>query len=175
MVGPATFATGGAASNTGLAMARLGIDVRLMGKVGDDFIGEMIRQIVASHGRQLAADMIVDPAIHSSYTIVISPPGIDRVFLHYPGANDTFIADDVRYDVVGSANLFHFGYPPLMARMYEDDGIELAEMYRRARETGVTTSLDTAVPDPASPAGRANWPVILRRALPYRRRVPPQL
>jgi len=54
-----------------------------------------------------------------------------------------------------------------MARMYGDDGIELSEMLRRARATGVTTSLDTAAPDPAAPAGRADWPLILRRALPH--------
>jgi sugar/nucleoside kinase (ribokinase family) len=167
ITGPALFQTGGAASNTGLAMHRLGVDVRIMGKVGDDFIGEMIRQILVRNGRGPAAGMIIDESVHSSYTVVISPPDIDRTFLHYPGANDTFSADDVRYNVVDSASLFHFGYPPLMARMYADDGAELAEMYRRAKATGVTTSLDMAAPDPNSPAGRANWPAILHGTLPF--------
>jgi len=167
VVGPAVFATGGAVSNTGLALAQLGIDVRLMGKVGADFIGEMIRQIVDTRSPGSSAGMIVDPAAHSSYTVVISPPGIDRYFLHDPGANDTFTADDVHYSAVGDASLFHFGYPPLMARMFLDDGIELSELLRRAKATGVTTSLDTAAPDPAAPAGRADWPLILRRALPH--------
>ncbi len=166
-VGPALFGTGGAASNTGLAMHRLGIDVRIMGKVGDDFIGELIRQILVRSGRGPAAGMIIDQAVHSSYTVVISPPGIDRSFLHYPGANDTFSAEDVRYNVVGAASLFHFGYPPLMARMYANDGAELEEMYRRAKAAGATTSLDMAAPDPNSPAGRANWPRILQRTLPH--------
>ena len=35
-----------------------------------------------------------------------------------------------------------------MARMYADDGAELEEMYRRAKATGVTTSLDMARPRP---------------------------
>lgn len=168
VVGPALFGTGGAASNTGLAMHRLGIDVRIMGKVGDDFIGEMIRQILVQNGRGPAAGMIIDQGVHSSYTVIISPPDIDRSFLHYPGANDTFGANDVRYNVVSGVSLFHFGYPPLMARMYAEDGAELEEMYRGAKATGVTTSLDTAAPDPNSPAGRgANWPAILRRTLPF--------
>lgn len=166
-VGPALFGTGGAASNTGLAMHRLGIDVRIMGKVGDDFIGELIRQILVRNGRGPAAGMIIDQSVNSSYTVVVSPPGIDRSFLHYPGANDTFSAEDVRYNVVGASSLFHFGYPPLMARMYADDGAELEEMYRRAKATGATTSLDMAAPDPTSAAGRADWPRILRRTLPY--------
>jgi sugar/nucleoside kinase (ribokinase family) len=148
-------------------MHRLGIDVRIMGKVGDDFLGEMIRQILVRNGRGPAAGMIIDQSVYSSYSVVISPPGIDRSFLHYPGANDTFSYEDVRYNVVGASSLFHFGYPPLMARMYADDGAELEEMYRRAKATGATTSLDMAAADPSSPAGRADWPLILRRTLPH--------
>ena len=63
VVGPALFGTGGAASNTGLAMHRLGVDVRIMGKVGDDFIGEMIRQILVPNGRGPAAGMIIDQSV----------------------------------------------------------------------------------------------------------------
>ncbi len=35
-----------------------------------------------------------------------------------------------------------------------------------ARPGGCTTSLDLSLPDPASPAGRADWPAILRLTLP---------
>jgi sugar/nucleoside kinase (ribokinase family) len=166
-VGPALFSTGGAASNTGLALHRLGIATSLMGKVGDDPFGHMIRDIVARASLELASGMIIDQGSESSYTLIVSPPGIDRIFLHYPGANDTFRASDVRYGAVASVSLFHFGYPPLMARFYSDDGTELATLYRRAKETGVTTSLDMALPNRASPAGRADWRTILTKTLPY--------
>jgi sugar/nucleoside kinase (ribokinase family) len=105
--------------------------------------------------------------VSSSYTLVINPPGVDRIFVHCPGANDSFSADDVRYALLEQARLFHFGYPPLMKQMYIDDGAQLADLCRRAKATGVTTSLDMALPDPTSPAGRANWPAILRNALPH--------
>jgi len=45
-----------------------------------------------------------------------------------------------RYELLRNARLFHFGYPPLMRLMFENHGAQLAELYRRARETGVTTS-----------------------------------
>jgi len=166
-VGPAAFATGGVVSNTGLALHRLGIRTRLTGKVGNDLLGQAVRQIVESHGPHLAGGMVVDETADTSYTVIINPPGVDRVFLHCPGANDTFGADDVRFDLVAGARLFHFGYPPLMRRMFEDDGAELVEVFRRAKETGVTTSLDMALPDPTSAAGRADWVAILRRVCPY--------
>jgi sugar/nucleoside kinase (ribokinase family) len=166
-IGPATVATGGAVSNTGLALHRLGTATHLMGKVGDDAIGGVIVDIVRRHGPHLAEGMIVAAGEASSYTVVISPPGIDRTFLHCPGANDTFTDTDVPYDRLGSARLFHFGYPTLMHRMYADGGDALTRMLRRVREQGVAVSLDMSYPDPLSPAGRADWPSILRKALPH--------
>lgn len=167
VVGAVTYCTGGPVSNTGLALARLGIHTQLMGKVGEDLFGRAIRDYLRAYGAELAEAMVVDPAAHTSYTIVISPPGVDRIFLHHPGANDTFGAEDIRYELLADSRLFHFGYPPLMRRMYEDGGLQLVEVFRRAREMGVSTSLDMALPDPSSPAGRVDWGAILRAVLPY--------
>lgn len=166
-VGTAAFSTGGAVSNVGQALHKLGIRARLMGKVGDDLFGQAILRLITAREPALAEGMVVEPAASTSYTIVINPPGIDRFFLHSPGANDTFAAGDVRYDRIAAARLFHFGYPPLMRRMYLDGGAELAAIFRCARATGATTSLDMAYPDPASDAGRAPWPTILAAVLPY--------
>ncbi len=165
-IGPAAFSTGGPVSNTGLALFRLGVPTWLMGKVGADFMGQAVRQIVASYAPSLSEGMIVDAASSTSYTIILNPPGQDRVFLHCPGANDTFCADDIDHHKVAQADLFHFGYPPLMRRMYEQGGAELARIMRRARLAGALTSLDMAVPDPASPAGQADWAEILGATLP---------
>jgi sugar/nucleoside kinase (ribokinase family) len=166
-VGPLTTSTGGPVSNVGLALHRLGFPVRLMGKVGDDMVGHAIVDIVRRYGAALADGMIVTSESHSSYTVVISPPGVDRIFLHSPGANDSFGADDIDYAKLGGAGLFHFGYPPLMRRMFADGGGELSTLLRQVRARGLTTSLDMARPDPASDAGKADWRRILTEALPH--------
>lgn len=166
-VGPMPLATGGSVSNTGLNLKRLGVDTRLMGKVSDDLLGRAILEIVHRYGPELAETMIVVPGETSSYTVVIDPPHIDRIFLHCPGANHTFGASDVRYDLVAQARVFHLGYPPYLGRMYADGGSEMVEMFRRAKETGVTTSLDMAMPDPAGPSGAVDWQAMMRRAMPY--------
>jgi len=166
-IGPATVSTGGAVSNTGLALHRLGTPTHLMGKVGDDALGGMILDIIRRHGPHLAKGMIVAAGEASSYTVVINPPDIDRTFLHCPGANDTFTDADVPYDRLRGTRLFHFGYPTLMHGMYADGGDALARMLRRVRRQGVAVSLDMSYPDPLSPAGRADWPSILRQALPH--------
>lgn len=166
-VGSAMLSTGGAVSNTGLALHRLGFPVRLMGKVGDDPFGGLILQLLRDHGERMADGMIVAPGESSSYSVVISPPGIDRIFLHHTGTNDTFAASDVDPASLQGAKLFHFGYPPLMRGMYENSGAELERMLAAVKAQGLTVSLDLARPDPGSNAGKADWRAILSRVLPY--------
>jgi len=165
--GPVLFSTGGPVSNTGLALNRLGIPTRLIAKIGADPFGNIVRMLVDRFDPALSGGLVTDPDSVTSYSVIISPPGQDRIFLHCPGANDAFCAADVDLDLVAQAKLFHFGYPPIMRRMYQSGGEELAEVFRRVRSTGATTSLDMAYPDPTSESGRADWAVILRAALPY--------
>jgi sugar/nucleoside kinase (ribokinase family) len=164
--GPVLTATGGAVSNTGQALHKLGIDTRLMGKIGNDIFGRATLAAIKAQSEHLAEGMRLAQNEASSYTIILSPPRTDRIFLHCPGPNDTFGADDVNYELLRQVDLFHFGYPPLMKRLYQNDGAELIELFKRAKETGVTTSLDLAMPDPNAPSGQADWPAILAAVLP---------
>lgn len=156
--------TGGSVANTGLALKKLGNDVRLMGKIGDDAFGNMISQILAGYG---AGGLLIDKNSSTSYSVVVAVPGIDRIFLHNPGANDTFSNEDIPEEALDDAVLFHFGYPPLMKRMYQKEGEELLAIFRRMKDKGIATSLDLAAVDPASEAGSADWENVLKRTLPY--------
>jgi len=164
--GPVLFSTGGPVSNTGLALFRLGVPTRLIAKVGDDPFGGIVRSLVERFDPGLVQGLVTDAAVPTSYTVIINPPGVDRIFLHCPGANDHFRAQDVDLGLVAQAGLFHFGYPPIMRRMYLSGGTELAEVFRRAKAAGATTSLDVSFPDPASESGQVNWREILAAALP---------
>jgi len=155
-VGAAAISTGGAVSNTGWRWHRLGIDTRLIAKVGSDQLGQVVRQIVISNAPRLADGISSSTKTSTSYTVVINPPAVTVSFCITPGANDDFCADDVRDEDLRDACLFHFGYPPLMAGMFADNGSQLAEIFRRVKSLGLTTSLDMALPDPNSAAGHAN-------------------
>lgn len=157
--------TGGAVANTGLAMKILGNDVSLVGKIGEDAFGKIVLDVLGKY--QAEKDMIVSAQSSTSYSVVLAVPGIDRIFLHDPGANDTFGADELNWQMIAQAELFHFGYPPLMRKMYQDDGRELAAMLRKVKELGTAVSLDMAAVDPVSEAGKAGWKGILKAALPY--------
>ena len=154
---------GGCVTNTGLALRAMGADVSLMGKVGNDPFGDLVADIFARHG---AKGLIRSDQSATSYSVVLAFPGRDRSILHDPAANDTFCADDIPEAALEDAALFHFGYPPLMRRMYARDGEELVRLFQRVRSHGAATSLDLAAVDPASDAGRVDWAALLARVLP---------
>jgi sugar/nucleoside kinase (ribokinase family) len=166
-IGPAILSTGGPVSNTGLALHKLGITTRLIGKVGADPFGQSIRRIITDFDPGLGHGMVQDPGETSSYTVILSPPDADRMFLHCPGCNSTFGAGDIDFAMVSEARLFHFGYPPLLRRVIANDGEELVEILQRVKSVGVTTSLDLCMPDPQGYSGSVDWPRILTAALPY--------
>ena len=165
-VGPPVLATGGAVSNTGVTLHLLGVPTTLLGKIGTDAFGDIVCEVLRRYGPGLDQGMVRTPGEVTSYTAVINIPGVDRTFLHCPGANHHFGADDVTPASLAGAALFHLGYPPIMARTYADDGVELVEIYRKVKAAGLTSSLDMVVPDPNGPGGKANWLTIFERTLP---------
>jgi sugar/nucleoside kinase (ribokinase family) len=160
----AVLSTGGAVSNTGIALSKLGIDVFLNAKLSNDSFGSIIKDIIKEKAK---LSLKIDDNQSSSYTIVLSPPGVDRIVFHHPGTNDTFVSSDLDYDCASSCDLFHFGYPPLMRRFYLAGGDELVKAFKQMKQLGLTTSLDMALPDPSSESGQANWQMILKNVLPY--------
>jgi sugar/nucleoside kinase (ribokinase family) len=162
-----TLSAGGAVSNTGLALHRLGVPVRLIGKIGGDLFGQALQEILGDIAPRLVSDLAVDPSGSTSYTIVLNPPGFDRTFIHSQGVNDTFYASDLPRVTLQEADLFHFGYPSLMRSIYRDGGAELVMIMQRARRAGLTTALDFSLPDPTSPAGEVDWIELLANVLPF--------
>lgn len=163
-VGEAEMHAGGAIANTGLGMSFFGSDVTLMGKVGKDHFGTLVMDIIDQF--PVNKKIIVSDSCATSYTIVLAPPGIDRIFIHCPSANDTFGLSDIDFDEIKKADLFHFGYPTIMKQMYENPD-ELVLMYKKAKELGTKTSLDLAAINEAAEASRADWPGIFEKLLPY--------
>lgn len=157
--------SGGMVSNTGLALKKMGIEVCLAAKTGKDAFGKMLKEIYRQY--QAEDGIIQDGGSSTSYSVVLAIPGIDRIFLHDPGANDTFGFEDIPKAQLKETSLFHFGYPPIMRRMYQQDGKELENMMKEVKKMGIATSMDMAAVDENSPAGKADWEKILVKALPY--------
>jgi len=164
-IGPLLTATGGVVPNTGGALQKLGINTAFAGKVGNDVLGKAFLDLLKSRKTSTEYIKITDEDA-TSYTIVVNVPGVDRILMHCPGANDSFGFDDIPFEVVEKAKLFHFGYPPLMKNIFSDGGKELVKIFQTAKEKGSTTSLDMSRPDPDSVAGKIDWNSYLKNVLP---------
>ena len=160
------LALGGAVANTGLAMKKMGTQVRFMGKVGTDGFASVVHKRLLDAGGD-DTYLLTDPTAETSCTMVLAPRGLDRMFLQVPGANNTFTAADVNYEAVKGASLFHFGYPGIMRQFYLNDGAELVKMFRAVKELNVPTSLDMVFVDPDTEPGQANWRQIVKNVIPY--------
>jgi len=146
--GDLRISPGGAVPNVGLALMRLGELVRLVGNMGDDAVADLLCDALSTAGEQSSLRRI--PGAATSYSIVIAQREMDRLFIHCSGANQTFTSDAVGDDILHSAHWLHFGYPPLMPAMCENDGKELDRLFSRACHHGLRTSLDFCAIDPST-------------------------
>lgn len=165
-IGHITYSTGGAVSNTGLALHRLGVPVDLLAAVGDDWVGRAIIDYVRGFGACLSQRFQVLPGAASPYTIVIEPLNHDRTLLTNTGVYQDYDLDNIDLDCLAAAKLFHLGYPTLLPRLYANAGAGFLALLRAVKEAGVVISIDMSLPPPDSPSGRADWRAILQRCLP---------
>ncbi len=164
-MGKCVVVGGGPVTNAGVSIRRLGVKTELIGKVGNDDFGKQILRWYEEYEGHFEGIKVVDGE-STSYTIAICIPGIDRFYLHHCGANDTFGYDDMNFDLVLRSKLMLFGYPPWMAKLYDNKGIELTKILKKTKELGTTTVLDLSLPDVNSRAGQIDWLTILNNWVP---------
>ncbi len=159
------FALGGVVPNTGLAMKKFNKKVLLNGLIGNDFIGKMARELLGRY--DISEGMVTTDDAGTAFSIVLAPPGIDRIFLESPGCNKIFDSTFINLDAVSQCRIFHFGYPPLLRQFYMNNGRQMCQLFSKVRKMGVITSLDFSLPDPDSESGKINWPEIMKKTLPF--------
>jgi sugar/nucleoside kinase (ribokinase family) len=167
VVGPALLTPGGGVANVGLSLFALGIPAKLIGYVGDDAFGAITRERFSDHHPEAGRYLQVSQTANTSYTVVISPPETDRMFLHYPGCNDAVSPADIDRELLADARIVYFGYPPLMQQSYLDGGSALTQLFMDAKDQGAITILDLAMPDMGGAAGQVDWAAFLAGVLPY--------
>ena len=164
--GGVTLSPGGVVPNVGRYLHKFSLPVSLIGKIGDDWLGRGLLEILSEESPQLVQDLMVAPGMPTAYTILFNPSNTDRTGFYSPGASDTFYASDLPRAILATGDLFHFGTPHRMRSIYRAEGAELVSILLRARREGLTTSLDFSLPVPASPAATAHWHLLLINSLP---------
>ncbi len=131
--------TGGCAVNTASTLAHFDLPVEIIGRVGEDALGDFLLDALEKRGVGVGS-VIRDPETGTSATMVMVDEDGERRFLHYIGANAHLSLDDVDFDLVRRAAILHVAGALVLPAL---DGEPTAELLRRAREAGVVTFLDT--------------------------------
>src|SRR5579872_6982818 len=97
-----TLGPGGNCINTAIALARLGVSVRIATAVGNDRFGQFIREAVRAEGID-DAGLITIPAARTSASIVLIESGGERRFLHLRGVSAVFSGGHVDWQRVAGA------------------------------------------------------------------------
>jgi sugar/nucleoside kinase (ribokinase family) len=134
---------GGCAANVANALGKLGRRAAVMGRVGVDAFGEhCVAEIQASHV-DTAGIMRTREASTSATFVAIGSDG-ERAFFHIIGANALFSLADIDLDVVRQAKVLLVAGTFVLPAL---DGEPTAQLFRLAKEAGLTTVLDTVYND----------------------------
>lgn len=129
---------GGCAANTAVDLAKMGVRSAVVGRVGADLFGRIV-------GDMLREEQVDTSALHAvqdqdtSQTLIVNVAGQDRRYIHTFGANAGFRAADI----VPAGKILYVGGFLLMEQL---TGIELAQVFSRARASGIQTFLDVVTP-----------------------------
>lgn len=130
--------TGGDALNTALDCVKLGMSAGLIAKVGDDQYAEVIHEHLEKRGVD-HSQVMTDPHAETSLSFVCLEPSGEKHVVHTCGANDELGYDDVDFDYVAKAKFIQYGSANVHKKL---DGEGIAKVFRRAKELGLTTSMD---------------------------------
>lgn len=145
-----SLSIGGCASNAAVDLKRVGVNVGIVGCVGQDVLGRFV--LDSLRAENVDTDSIRElPGVGTSATLVVNVAGQDRRFIHTIGANARVTAADIPLDRVRTAKILYVGGYLLMPAL-EANG--LAAVFRQAREWGVTTILDIVLPGPGDHMAR---------------------
>jgi len=132
---------GGSAANAAIALARLGITVGLIARIGPDSWA-----LKALHGLQTAGvdagGLQRDPAAMTGLMYVVVTPDGDRTILGYRGANALTDPNQIREEYIQGARVFHLSGYALLAEPQRSAALLTLEM---ACRHGLMVTLDPGV------------------------------
>ncbi len=134
-----SLTTGGCAINCAIALAKLGVGVDVVSRVGRDVLGDFVVSELSRAGASTSA-IVRDVSRATSFSFVAVPTGGERSFLHTKGANAALCPADVSEGTLAGKTLVFVTGVMLMDAL---DGEPAAGLLRDARARGARTVLDT--------------------------------
>ena len=151
---------GGCANNTSLTLAKLGLNVGLVAKIGTDGLGDYVARELSSNGVDVRG-LRRSKADATSFSFVMVPTHGNRRILHTMAANATFGPKDIDTNLFKGAKWVCAGGLALLPGLH---GKDLAQVLKAAKKAGAQTAADTAINDRFSPK---EWRALLEPSYPY--------
>jgi sugar/nucleoside kinase (ribokinase family) len=136
-------------------LSTLGPRVGFIGKVGEDNFSNVILASLESKHVDIS-HIIRSKSLNTGATIVLTY-GQDRANITYPGAMNDLKLKDIDFGFLSQARHMHFSSCFIQPGIRND----LTTLFRQAKESGLTTSLDTQW-DPEE-----KWDLPLENLLPF--------
>ena len=127
---------GGQTATISRALARLGLEVAFVTRVGDDYYGRWVAEQLRADGVKTSG-ITVDPGLRTGATVVLST-GTERAFVTYMGSITEIQPSDITPEILALADHLHIGSYFLQRRLHAD----AVDLLQEARCLGMTTSVD---------------------------------
>jgi sugar/nucleoside kinase (ribokinase family) len=155
MAGSMSVTLGSSSAIFASNLSSLGCRVAFIGKVGSDNFADVV--LSSLQDKKVDTSHIIRSATLATGATIVLVYGQDRANVTYPGAMDDLRIEDIDFDFMSDARHMHF------ANCFMQPGIrkDLVKLFRRAKELGLTTSLDPQW-DPEE-----KWDLPLLELLPF--------
>jgi sugar/nucleoside kinase (ribokinase family) len=152
-----SLGVGGCAANSAIDLKKLGVDVAVIGKVGNDAFGSFILQDLSNYGIDITGINRSVNTPTSAANVLINRAG-ERSFIHCPGTNGNFCEKEVDFSIIEKSKILFIAGALLMPSL---DGDPTMNILKKAKKHGIYTVLDTAW----DATGR--WMSVIGQCLPF--------
>jgi len=130
--------TGGDALNPAKVLGRLGNDVYLAAKVGDDYQGKIVIEDVKTPNVHTDAIKVAKGLKTSTCIVAIRDDG-ERLFYYFGGTNDNLCKEDIDMTYMDECSIVYFAGVFCIPAL---DGQDTTDILKIAKQKGKTTVMD---------------------------------
>lgn len=137
LVDDATLTLGSSSAIFACGVARLGLRVAFIGKIGDDEFGRFVKSYLENRGVDTSG-VVVDEQIKTGLSVILSR-GNDRAILTYSGSIAALRYEEISQALLAQARHLHLGSYFMLDTMQPD----IPRLFDQAHAYGLSVSLDT--------------------------------
>lgn len=134
------YLTGGCGANSAIVLRKMGINVSLIGAVGDDFAGDFILNYLKQNFVDIKLIKKSNKFPTSSSILLINKSG-ERSYFHSVGASKEISITEKEIKEITKSKIFHIGGVNLLPSL---GGNKIAALLKKVKSYNVITSVDLA-------------------------------